>query len=75
MSNRRSHIISFAAKIRVIYSVSIDDDAIVSCFFEYQFIVSLLNMKIKPTVDFEYSLLPTEFKSEYPFIKNFSGSS
>lgn len=46
------HVASFAARVRAMYSASVDDNATVGCFFEHQLTGPPFNMKIKPEGDF-----------------------
>lgn len=48
----QSKVASFAAKVRAMYSVSIDDKVTVSCLFKHQLIGSPLSIKMKLEVDF-----------------------
>lgn len=52
MSNRQSHVASFTARVKAMYSVTVDDNATVGCFFEPQLTGSLLSMKMKPATLF-----------------------
>ena len=67
-----SHIASFAARIRAMYSASVDNRVTVDCFFEHQLIGPPLSMKIKPEVDFRLFVLPAQSKSEYPSMRSLS---
>lgn len=52
-----SYVAFFAAKVRAIYLVLVDNKTIMAYFLEYQLIGPLLNMKIKPKIDFWFFLL------------------
>lgn len=70
MSNKRSHVASFVARVKAMYSALVDDNAAVGCFFEHQLTGPSLSMKIKPEVDFRLSLLPAQSESEYLTTKS-----
>ena len=72
IKSSRSHVASFAARVRVMYSASVDNRTIVDCFFEHQLTGPLLSMKIKPEVDFWLSLSPAQSESEYPSMRSLS---
>lgn len=74
VSSRRSHVASFAASVRAMYSASVDDKATMGCLLEHQLTGPPLSMKMKPEVDFQLSLSPAQSKSEYPSTRSLSWS-
>lgn len=71
MNSKCSHFASFAASIKAIYSVLIDNKATVGCFLEHQIIGPLFNIKMKPKVDFQLSSFPAQLQLEYPLTNSF----
>lgn len=72
MSNRRSHVASFSARVRAMYYALVDDNAIVGCFLEHQLTGPSLSIKMKPEVDFRLSLSPAQSESKYPSTRSLS---
>lgn len=72
VSSRRSHVASFVASVKAMYSASVDDNATVGCLFEHQLTGLPLSIKIKPEVDFWLSLSPAQSKLEYPSMRSLS---
>ena len=72
MSNRRSHIASFAANVNAIYSAWVDNKATVGCLLEYQLTGPPFSIKMKPEVDFRLSRSPAQLESEHPSTNSFS---
>ena len=70
--NSRSHVASFATRVRAIYLASVDNRATVDCFFKHQVTGPSLSMKIKPEVNFRLSLSPAQSESEYPSMRSLS---
>lgn len=70
MSKRRSHVASFAAKVRAMYSTSVDNNATVGCFFKHQLTNPLFSMKMKLEFDFRLFLLLAQSEFEYPSTKS-----
>lgn len=56
VSKSQNYIAFLMAIIRVIYLALIDDSAIIDCFFEYQLIGSLFDIKIKADIYFQLFL-------------------
>lgn len=72
MRRSQSYVASFTVRVNKIYSASVDDKTTMACFFKYQLIGPLLNMKIKLEVDFLSSLSLAQSESEYPFTSSLS---
>ncbi len=72
VNSRRSHVASFAAIVKVIYSASIDDKVTVGRLLEHKLTGPPLSIKMKPDVDFRLSLFPAQSESEYPSTKSLS---
>ena len=62
----RSQQASCVASDKATYSASVDDKAIVNCFFDHQVMAPLAAMKMYPVVDFHSSRLPYA-TSVYPW--------
>ena len=65
-SKCRSHITSCAAEHNEIYSASVDERAVIGCFFDRHEIVPLPRRNTWPEVDFREIEHPAQSESEYP---------
>lgn len=64
VNSNHSHIASFAANIKAIYLASMDDKETVAYFLKHQLTGPPFSMKIKPEVNLQLFLSPTQLKSK-----------
>lgn len=64
VSRSLSQVVSFAARVRAIYSALVDDNATVDCFLEHQLTDPLFSIKMRPDVDLWLFLLSAQSESE-----------
>ena len=68
VSNKQSHVASFAAMVSGMYSASVNKRIMVGFLFEHQLTSPPFTMKMKLDVNFRLFLSPAQSESEYPSI-------
>lgn len=71
MRRSLNHVVSFAAKLKAMYSASVDKNATVAYLFQYQLTRLRLSINMKPDVDFFMTWSLVQSKFEYLLIVRF----